>query len=149
MTSPSSPHITCTRRLQFSAGHRVYLHESKCAHMHGHNYVVYLEAESPQLDSVGRVIDFGVLKDLLGSWIDKFWDHGFIYFQGDNELEYLFNTGLLSSHKSYELPLNPTAENMALYLLGVIGPEVLSETDVRLISVTLYETENCYATARL
>ena len=80
--------ITAVRRLQFCAGHRVHLHESKCNNPHGHNYVIYLHAvaDDNQLDSLGRVIDFGVLKQKIGSWIDEFWDHGFIYFIDDKEM---------------------------------------------------------------
>ena len=53
--------ITCTRRIQFCAGHRVMGHEGKCRNLHGHNYVVFVTAQADELDSVGRVIDFSVL----------------------------------------------------------------------------------------
>ena len=59
--------ITCTRRLTFCAGHRVLGHESKCAHPHGHNYVVYVTAEAEQLDDVGRVMVTCVTRGLLRS----------------------------------------------------------------------------------
>ncbi len=72
----------CTRRLQFCCGHRVMRHESKCAHLHGHNYVAFFTA-SAQLDDVGRVIDFSVIKERVGGWIDEFWDHGFVLNEED------------------------------------------------------------------
>ena len=50
---------TITRRLEFDAGHRVYQHESKCNHVHGHRYVVEVEATGT-LDGLGRIIDFSV-----------------------------------------------------------------------------------------
>ena len=62
---------SCTRRIQFASGHRVLGHENKCRHIHGHNYVAFIHAEAEQLDSIGRVIDFGVLKDKFGGWIDE------------------------------------------------------------------------------
>ena len=63
--------ITATRRLQFAAGHRVHGHEGKCRHLHGHNFVVFLTAAAENLDAVGRVIDFGVLKERIGGWIER------------------------------------------------------------------------------
>jgi 6-pyruvoyltetrahydropterin/6-carboxytetrahydropterin synthase len=142
--------ITCTRRIQFCAGHRVYGHESKCANPHGHNYVLFVEAfadYSDGVDDIGRVIDFSVLKQKIGGWIEENWDHGFIYFSGDPEMTKLFFGG--AAYKAFELPANPTAENMATYLLNHVCPKLLVNTPVAVRRVTLYETENCYATAEV
>lgn len=139
--------ITCTRRIQFCAGHRVYKHESKCANMHGHNYVALFEAVAPDLDSIGRVIDFSVLKDKIGGWIDRYWDHGFIYWDQDREARNALLT--LPDQKFYAMPTNPTAENMAVYLLNSICPELLTGTGITIREVVVHETENCYARAEL
>jgi 6-pyruvoyltetrahydropterin/6-carboxytetrahydropterin synthase len=130
------------RRIQFCAGHRVHRHESKCAHPHGHNYVlmVYARPSHGKLDSIGRVIDFSVLKERVGGWIDTFWDHGFIYWKGDEQM-----AKLVEGFKSYELPDNPTAENMAKHLVEVVCPKLFCGTDVEVYKVTLWETENCRA----
>lgn len=141
---------TCTRRIQFCAGHRVYGHENKCANPHGHNYVAYLTARAVSLDRVGRVVDFSVLKARVGGWIDSWWDHAFIFSAKDGELAALFDAH--PEWKAYCLPFNPTAENMARYLLETVGPETLGADDSRLVElvrVRLYETENCYADAAL
>ena len=141
---------TATRRLQFCAGHRVHKHESKCRNLHGHNYVVFLtaasETEDP-LDELGRVIDFGVLKEKFGAWIDEHWDHGFIVSKKDREAIYAVTN--IEEQKVYFLDDNPTAENMAEHLLLSVGPEVLEGTGVKLVKVELWETENCVATAEL
>lgn len=142
--------VTCTRRLHFSAGHRVYGHENKCANLHGHNYFVLLTAEGEELDSIGRVIDFSVLKDKVGAWIDTFWDHGFIFWTNDLECRALFDQmEQFINTKSYRLPMNPTAENLAGFLLYIVGPECLKDTNVRLTRVVIEETENCSAEASL
>jgi 6-pyruvoyltetrahydropterin/6-carboxytetrahydropterin synthase len=138
---------TCTRRIQFCAGHRVKGHENKCRNLHGHNYVVFFEAQTDRLDELGRVIDFSVLKERLGGWIDMKWDHGFILGKEDHRARAVI--GGMAGQKEYIMPTNPTAENMAEYLLNVIGPEQLGGTGVRLLRVTLWETENCYAVAEL
>ena len=136
------------RRIQFCAGHRVLGHEGSCANMHGHNYVVFFHAEADDLDAVGRVVDFSILKEKLGGWVDEHWDHGFVFCEEDDELRSLFETSL-SAHKHYMLPSNPTAENMGAYLLHTVGPEQLEGTGVRLAKVVIWETENCFAEVRL
>lgn len=138
--------ISATRRLQFCAGHRVHQHESKCRNLHGHNYVVFLKAvgTTSALDEIGRVIDFGNLKQRFGTWIDEHWDHGMILCEEDSEA--LAAVKGVGEQKIFLLPKNPTAENMACYLLEEVGPRVLAGTGIRLVEVTLWETENCFAT---
>jgi 6-pyruvoyltetrahydropterin/6-carboxytetrahydropterin synthase len=143
MTMP----ITATRRLQFAAGHRVHGHEGKCRHLHGHNFVAFLTAASENLDAVGRVIDFGVLKERIGGWIEREWDHGFVVWSGDAEARRALEG--VQGQKTYLLPSNPTAENLADHLLRVVGPETLAGTGVRLVKVTIHETENGIAEATL
>lgn len=137
--------MEAVRRIQFCAGHRVHKHESKCNNPHGHNYVVFFHAKSKVgLDKLGRVIDFSILKERLGGWIDKNWDHGFIYFKDDEEINNMFNG---SSYKYYVMPSNPTAENMAEYLIKKICPKLLEDTNVDVVKVVLWETENCFVEA--
>jgi len=143
--------ITATRRLQFCAGHRVFKHESKCANLHGHNYVLEFTAEAEptfrEVDSLGRVLDFSIMKKLLGDWIEENWDHGFIYFRDDREIRNLYEgdpefigdwgPGALSDLKHFRLPFNPTAENMAGYLLREICPMLFSQTCVKIVKIVL------------
>ena len=139
--------LTATRRLQFAMGHRVYGHEGKCSHLHGHNFVVFVTATAVMLDTVGRVIDFGVLKERVGGWIEREWDHGFVIWEGDAEARSALDR--VAGQRIYLLPTNPTAENLADHLLRVVGPLVLAGTDTQLVKVTLYETENGIAEATL
>lgn len=143
--------ISCTRRIQFCAGHRVMGHENKCAHLHGHNYVALITATAEELDTVGRIIDFAVLKERIGGWIESNWDHGFILWQFDSDARTLLQ-GWTPSHgvpqKVSVLPNNPTAENMAEYLFHTVCPNELAGTGVEVIRVELWETENCRAEAR-
>ena len=119
--------------------------------IYGHNYVAYVTARG-ELDSVGRVIDFSVLKEQVGGWIDRNWDHGMILNSADKgviDLMVSVTTENGTVQKLYLMDANPTAENMARHLLEDVGPQVLGGTGVELCEVTLWETENCYATARL
>lgn len=144
--------ITCTRRLQFCAGHRVMGHESKCAHLHGHNYVVLLTARAvseAQLDGIGRVVDFSVLKERIGGWIEFTWDHGMLLHEGDAAAMAAvagFDEAMRPMRqKVATLPYNPTAENIARHLVEAVGPKVLAGTGVELVRAEVWETENCRA----
>lgn len=140
--------VTCTRRIQFCAGHRVMGHENKCAHLHGHNYVAFIRCEASELDDIGRVIDFSCIKDNVGGWIDKVWDHGFILNIKDRaaiDLVQQFKTENGDCQKVYLMSDNPTAENMAKELVHLAN-SLLGQFGIQCTEVTLWETENCYAT---
>ncbi|BBY53181.1 6-pyruvoyl tetrahydrobiopterin synthase [Mycolicibacillus koreensis] len=122
-------------------------HESKCATAHGHNYLVYVTAEAPHLDSVGRVIDFSVLKSAVGTWIDENWDHTFLVSSDDTDTITALKT-MPGAKEPFICPFNPTAEEIASYLLGTVCPSVLDHTDVTITKVEVRETENCFAEAQ-
>ncbi len=138
--------ITCSRRLEFDAAHRVKRHESKCRNLHGHRYVVIATFTANELDNIGRIVDFGVIKDKLGQWLDSNWDHNTILWREDMELGEAIKN--ITGQKIYYLPYNPTAENMAKYLLEEICPNLFSEP-LQVTSITIYETPNCQANASL
>jgi 6-pyruvoyltetrahydropterin/6-carboxytetrahydropterin synthase len=142
----------------FSYGHRVHNHESKCAHMHGHNGRVLFTVSAPELDFVGRVMDFSVIKEKLCNWLEDNWDHKFLAWQDDDFMAEIFKE--LPGKVAFKavqmfqgsivwVPFNPTAENMAQYLLEVIGPEQLQGTGCTLVEVRIEETRKCSATASL
>jgi 6-pyruvoyltetrahydropterin/6-carboxytetrahydropterin synthase len=140
--------ITCTRKIHFCSGHRILNHESKCANPHGHNYCAHIVAEADSLDPLGRVIDFSLLKEKIGTWIDLHWDHTFLVFKEDIEMIRMLNS-LNTPKKPFICPFNPTAENLADYLLRVICPQQLAGNHVIVKKVVLYETKDCYAEASL
>lgn len=133
--------ITCKRRIQFCAGHRILNHESKCNNVHGHNYVLWIYAEAPKLDSLGRIIDFSELKSRIGGWIDKYLDHSFIVFEEDKKVIEFVNE--INIKKPYILKSNPTAENIAAHLLESVIPELMKDTEITVSKLELFETENC------
>lgn len=133
---------TCTRRIEFDAAHRVCEHESKCKYLHGHRYVLEVTFIAQELDALGRVVDFGIIKQEVGGWINNHFDHTAILAEQDKELgEFLEN---YSKQKVYYLPKNPTAENIALHLYYDIIPHLIAKSGLQLSRVKLYETPNCY-----
>jgi len=138
--------LTCTRKLEFDAAHRIVNHESKCKFVHGHRYVVEATfAAKEGLDNLGRVIDFGVIKERLGGWIDDNWDHNAILFEEDRKLGSLIEES--TGQKIFYLPVNPTAENIADYLFRHVCPKIFKNTDVKCRKIRVHETPNCYADA--
>jgi len=136
--------ITATRYHDISCGHRVYGHESKCSQLHGHNYRFWFTVEG-QRDGVGRVMDFSVIKEKLCYWLEDNWDHKFLLWEKDPwlvDLEALDPTVVRCS-------FNPTAENMAEYLVKTIAPPILNGTGVTLIKCTIEETRKCSASYNL
>jgi 6-pyruvoyltetrahydropterin/6-carboxytetrahydropterin synthase len=140
--------ITCTRKIEFDAAHRVRNHASKCKMLHGHRYVVEVTFSIPELDELGMVVDFGIIKERLGAWIDKHWDHTAILIKDDKELGRSLTE--YTGQEVYYMHENPTAENMAKYLLHDICPKLF--TDIKglcCVKIRLYETPNCYAEAAI
>jgi 6-pyruvoyltetrahydropterin/6-carboxytetrahydropterin synthase len=136
---------TCTRRIEFDAAHRVMEHESKCKNLHGHRYVIEATFGAKDLDALGRVIDFGQVKTLLGEWIDTNWDHTTILNEKDRALGDVITA---KTHQTiFYLPTNPTAENMAEYLLKTVCPKLFASSGAKCTRIRLYETPNCYADA--
>lgn len=166
---------TVIRSHEICAGHRVVGHESKCRHLHGHNYVFHFRVqpnavhqhahsgfEDTMLDQVGRVVDFSVVKSTLCQWLEDNWDHKFLHWEKDNLIKGL--RGLVNkdddAHPNdmemfledrehffdsfVELPFNPTAENLAQYMVDVIGPQLLNEHGVELVSCIIEETSKCH-----
>ncbi len=138
--------ISCTRRIEFDAAHRLINHESKCRFLHGHRYVVQATFVADEgLDVIGRVVDFGVIKAKLGGWIDSNWDHNTILWEKDKELGASIEG--FTNQKIYYLPTNPTAENIASYLLEKICPLLFDEDKIKCVKIKLEETPNCSADA--
>jgi 6-pyruvoyltetrahydropterin/6-carboxytetrahydropterin synthase len=137
--------ITCTRIIGFDMGHRVYKHESKCSHPHGHRYTAEITAVAPELDPQGRIIDFSVLKEKIGGWIDANWDHGFMLFEQDPAFAIMRNfPDVQGDLRVFTVPFNPTAENIAAHLGEVVCPMLMKDTGILINHIRLYETPNGY-----
>lgn len=107
---------TVTKELEISAAHRLELnYESKCANLHGHNWKVKVTCRAEKLDENGMVTDFTHIKKSV---------HGFLDHQNLNE----------------RLPFNPTAENIARWIV---------ENVKNCVKATVQESEGNTATYEL
>lgn len=91
------------KRMEISASHHLVLdYESKCQLLHGHNWVITVYCKSQELNANGMVCDFTHIKEKIHNYLD----HGNL-----NDL----------------LPFNPTAENIARWVVDQI-PECYKAT---------------------
>lgn len=141
----SSPKIEVVRKFGFDAAHRLINHEGKCAWLHGHRYTVHVHlAPKLGLDPVGRVLDFAVMQRWIGGWLDEHLDHNTILHEEDGTLA----AGIAKFCRGgspFLLPYNPTAENIAKFLLDTIAGHLLKGVPVVVTRVVVEETPNCRA----
>lgn len=84
------------KRMEIAGAHRLNLnYESKCANLHGHNWIVTVWCKSQTLNQVGMVMDFTHIKREVQEKLD----HKFL-----NDV----------------VPFNPTAENIAKWVCDQI-----------------------------
>ena len=138
--------LTCTRRLEWDAMHRIPNHEQACKAFHGHRFVAEVTCAAEELDDRGRIIDFGVIKAVLGTWIDTHWDHTGLLMRGDDDpaVQLLAASNARHGKPIYWLDDPPTAEHLVVELARV-AQELLAPHGVQISQVRLWETPNCSA----
>ena len=136
--------LKAVRYHDFCAGHRVVGHESKCANLHGHNYRIHFHCEAidSELDEVGRVIDFSVIKSTVCEWLENNWDHRMLIWSDDPLKERL----RLLDKTVVSVRFNPTAENMAEHLLTAVCPRLLQPLGIQVTKIQIDETRKCSVT---
>ena len=110
---------TVVKEIEVSAAHRLKLnYESKCQNLHGHNWKIKVWLKSKTLDENGMVMDFTHIKKKVVDTLD---------------------------HKNLNdvVDFNPTAENLAQYICGLLHPYcVRVEIWEQAGSLVIYDKEN-------
>ena len=132
--------FSVTREITFCYGHRLLDYDGKCRHLHGHNGRAAITLAADRLDALGMVLDFSLLKRVVGGWIDAQLDHKMLLHRDDPVLPFLRQHG----EPVHVLDVNPTAENIAKLIFDYAAGQGFPVVEVK-----LWETENCCATYRI
>lgn len=125
----------------FDSAHFLAGYNGKCANLHGHHWVISVEAGQESLQKTGEkrgmIIDFSDLKKAVRALADAY-DHALIYEAGSLKAATL--TALRDEgFRMIEVPFRPTAEHFAKAFY-----EALSADGMPVLRVTVYETpDNC------
>ena len=128
-----------TREIRFCYGHRLLNYDGKCKYLHGHNGRAVITLEADQLDALGMVVDFSILKRVVGGWIDANLDHRMILNKNDPALPDLKKHG----EPVFLIDVNPTAENIAKLIFDYAKSQGFPVVEVR-----LWETDDSFAVYR-
>lgn len=105
------------KTMEISGSHYLRLsRQSKCENLHGHNWIVTVYCKSKELDQDGMVVDFTEVKRLV---------HGYLDHQNLNE----------------KLDFNPTAENIAHWIVGIVPNCYKAEVQESSGNVAIYDSE--------
>ena len=115
-----------TVRSEFEAAHLIKNYPGKCARLHGHNWIVEAIVKGSELNELGILIDFKILKSELKKILDEL-DHQYL-----NELK-------IFSDK------NPTAENIAKIIFEKFADNKIF-TNSKLSAIKIYETHKSCVT---
>ena len=110
-----------TVKSEFEAAHYIKNYPGKCARLHGHNWIVEAVVQGENLNELGILVDFKILKDELKKVLDEF-DHQYL-----NELELFANQ-------------NPTAEIIAKEIFDRLATAEIFNDAVKLKAVKVYES---------
>ena len=111
----------------FEAAHNIRGYAGKCARLHGHNWTVKAIVRGEELDELGMLIDFKILKAELKKVLDTF-DHRFL-----NELETFAAE-------------NPTAENLAREIFQQLAASEIFSGSTKLHAIKVHESPNSSVT---
>lgn len=143
-----------TKRFEFDAAHRLLDYEGPCANIHGHRYVVDITMAARQLDIMGMVIDFRILRRISEEVVSA-WDHKLLLNSRDPITAELADKRLVvrcinQKEGGGVEGANPTAEWMARTVFALVEDALRGivprvTRDLRVVQVRVYETPTSWA----
>ncbi len=113
-------------KTHFAAAHQLKMVGAKCENLHGHNWKIEVCITGDSLNQAGVLVDFGIIKQHLSAVMQTL-DHKFL-----NELKFFSEDN------------QPSSENIAVYIADKLQA-LIQDKDIRVSSVTAYESENAAA----
>ncbi len=135
-----------TKEFTFDMGHRLPNHSGKCRNIHGHTYKLQISIDgiikNTDGDSdEGMVVDFGVVKGIVKTFIDETMDHYFMAHNKDIEVvDFIAKQGFALT----VVPFVPTAENMVNWIYDNLSGS-FEKHGVRIANIKLWETPTSFA----
>lgn len=139
--------IKLTREFSFETAHALEGYDGLCREIHGHSYKLFVTVCGKVNDNAndpkyGMVMDFGLLKSIVGKLIVDRFDHSLLLRKTPGNEEMVLKIG--DTWSRIELtPYQPTCENMVLFIVDTIQKAL--PKGVELVGVKLFETEKSSA----
>jgi len=124
---------------KFDASHRLLGYSGSCSRLHGHTWRVEVCVSGGELDLLGMLVDFKVVKGILKKVIDVF-DHKCLLSQNDPYVERIDKGDVVSFEG------NPTAENLSRSIFKAFKRLIANEIGdkVKVEWVRVWESPDAY-----
>ncbi len=137
--------FTCTIRVECDVAKRLAEFIGPCSNLHGYHIAIEATFTSKKRGKSGEVIDYYKLKELLGNWINKNWDHNTLLNKKDKKLGDAISN--ITGQKVFYFDGDPSAENIGEYVLKEVCPRLFSKLGVTCINVRVYDNPGAFVEA--
>lgn len=144
MNESSVPVIRVTKEFGFEMAHLLAGYDGLCRNVHGHSYKLAVTVggrpcADPASPKLGMVIDFSVLKRIVGEEVVDRLDHALMVRRGTPQAEALAGV----AGRLVEVDYQPTCENMVADFAMRIAARL--PRGLTLVAVRLHETATSFA----
>lgn len=139
--------IRLTKEFSFEMSHVLDGYDGPCSQIHGHSYRLFVTVSGvpsadPDDPKIGMVLDFGLLKKIVGHVVTDRFDHALMIRETPE------NAGFVAALRNrftriITVPYQPTCENLIARIASAIAPEL--PAGVELHSLRLHETATSFA----